>query len=255
MRSSLMRLSQALSLSLLLACACALSGAVPKTMADEAMVHMVGDCAGSSCQFSFLPATITLPAGSAITFMNLTTVPHTATSDSGAFDTGTIQAGGLVRVTFPNPGTYPFHCAIHPSMHGTVVITGTAPTATAALTAAPSPTAAATPTPTSAPSVSPTSTPAPATPLAVQAALSPRRIHAGHPVRLEVHTLPAASLIIRLTRPGAHSTIRRAVAVADGSYQWRISIGKRAKPGKLTVRVTGSLGGQSAQAVASATIR
>src|SRR5919199_2318471 len=132
------------------------------TFADESMVHMVDNCTDTyTCQYSFLPDDITLPAGSGITFMNLSSAPHTATSDTGAFDTGTLPAGGIKRIVFDTPGTYLYHCTIHPTMHGRIVITGTGPTPT--LTAVPSPTSTAVPASPTATSVA-TSTGAPASP-------------------------------------------------------------------------------------------
>jgi len=45
-------------------------------------------------------------------------VNHTATSDSGLFDTNAIAPGAEVGSTFYGPGTYRYHCEIHPSMDG-----------------------------------------------------------------------------------------------------------------------------------------
>jgi plastocyanin len=53
---------------------------------------------------------------------NTDSVAHTVTADSGnAFDD---QASpGNSSFTAPStPGTYPFHCNIHPEMHGTLVV-------------------------------------------------------------------------------------------------------------------------------------
>ena len=56
---------------------------------------------------------------------------HTATSDTGAWDTGNLDPGATSSaVSFPTAGTFPYHCAIHPSMVGSVVVSAAAPAAT-----------------------------------------------------------------------------------------------------------------------------
>ena len=44
---------------------------------------------------------------------------HTATADSGIFDAGTLAADADADVQLFGAGAYAYHCAIHPSMHGT----------------------------------------------------------------------------------------------------------------------------------------
>ncbi|MEO8363932.1 MAG: cupredoxin domain-containing protein [Ilumatobacteraceae bacterium] len=46
---------------------------------------------------------------------------HTVTSDSGAFDV-TVEGGTKEKLPTLSPGTYAFHCNIHTSMHGTLVV-------------------------------------------------------------------------------------------------------------------------------------
>jgi plastocyanin len=43
-------------------------------------------------------------------------------SGTPAFDSGNIPAGGAFDVTFGAAGTFPYHCSIHPVMHGTVSV-------------------------------------------------------------------------------------------------------------------------------------
>ena len=56
--------------------------------------------------FAFSPATVTITAGDTITWTNTDPVVHTATSSSGAFDSGDIAQGESFSVTFTTPGTY-----------------------------------------------------------------------------------------------------------------------------------------------------
>lgn len=72
--------------------------------------------------FAFNPGSVTVEVGTTVTWVNNGAAPHTATSDSGAFDTGTLQPGQSGSVTFDTPGTYSYFCAIHPNMVGTIVV-------------------------------------------------------------------------------------------------------------------------------------
>jgi plastocyanin len=47
---------------------------------------------------------------------------HTVTADTGdAFD-DPARAGTTTFTAPTEPGSYPFHCEIHPEMHGTLVV-------------------------------------------------------------------------------------------------------------------------------------
>jgi len=83
--------------------------------------------------FSYIPGTITIAPGETITWTNNeANVPHTVTSDGGAFDSGRLAPGATFSFTFTTPGTYTYHCTIHPFMHGTVVVASGAATSTPA---------------------------------------------------------------------------------------------------------------------------
>jgi plastocyanin len=74
--------------------------------------------------YSFKPGTLTVKAGTKVSFTNQDAAPHTATSNqSGAFDTGTLAKGQSKTVTLSKPGTYAFHCAFHAFMTGTITVT------------------------------------------------------------------------------------------------------------------------------------
>jgi plastocyanin len=75
---------------------------------------------------AFTPQTRTVPHGSTVIWHNNTGLTHTATSVSGpaSFDTGLIASGtDSAAITFITPGTYQYHCSIHPSMVGTLIVT------------------------------------------------------------------------------------------------------------------------------------
>ena len=48
-------------------------------------------------------------------------VAHTVTADNGSFDSGK-RISGEFTLAFPQPGTYGYHCAVHPDMKGTVTV-------------------------------------------------------------------------------------------------------------------------------------
>jgi LPXTG-motif cell wall-anchored protein len=72
--------------------------------------------------FSFAPGTITVDQGDTVTWTNSGPSRHSATSTSGAFDTGILDKGGSGSHTFDQAGTYSYICKPHPFMHGTVVV-------------------------------------------------------------------------------------------------------------------------------------
>ncbi len=71
--------------------------------------------------FKYEPATVTVRAGSRVSWVNNDVAPHTATA-SDAFDTGTLEKGDMETVTLEEPGTYAYICEFHPFMKGTVVV-------------------------------------------------------------------------------------------------------------------------------------
>jgi plastocyanin len=96
--------------------------------------------------FKFDPTPLTIPVGTTVVWTNQDTAPHTATSDTGAWDSGTLMTGKAFSFTFSQAGTFAYHCNIHPTMHGTVTVMGAggaSTTAPAASAAAPAPSAAA----------------------------------------------------------------------------------------------------------------
>ena len=76
----------------------------------------------SSGAFVFKPKTVTITAGTTVIWKNFTQAVHTATSNTGKFDTGFISAGGAFRIKFTKAGTYGYHCRVHPTMIGTIIV-------------------------------------------------------------------------------------------------------------------------------------
>jgi LPXTG-motif cell wall-anchored protein len=72
--------------------------------------------------FTFSPGTITIDQGDTVTWVNNGPTPHSATSPSGAFDTGIYPKGQSRSHTFNEAGTFAYICTPHPFMKGTVVV-------------------------------------------------------------------------------------------------------------------------------------
>jgi plastocyanin len=122
---------------------------------------------------AFAPTTTTIKVGDTVRWTNRDAFSHTATSDSGAWDTGVLTAGAAGSITFTGAGTFAYHCSIHAFMKGTVIVqavTTPQPTPPPPPPPTPPPTAVRTAAPTFAPTAPPTvapteePTPDPATP-------------------------------------------------------------------------------------------
>ncbi len=105
--------------------------------------------------FQFTPGT-TVSVGDSVTWTNnAASTPHTTTSDSALWNSGTLGPGQSFAFTFASAGTFSYHCNIHPQMVGSIVVKAAAATATAVT---PTPTTSAlTPTPTTAATATPAS--------------------------------------------------------------------------------------------------
>ncbi len=76
--------------------------------------------------FSFDPSPLTVKAGATVTVTNQDSADHTVDSDvASLFTSGNVARGTPVRFVVPKKaGSYTFHCAYHPRMHGTLVVAG-----------------------------------------------------------------------------------------------------------------------------------
>jgi plastocyanin len=73
--------------------------------------------------FSFGPATVTVPAGTTVTWTNNDDVPHVVTSDDNKmFKSKALDTDDRFSFTFTKPGTYNYYCAIHPKMTAKIVV-------------------------------------------------------------------------------------------------------------------------------------
>jgi plastocyanin len=74
--------------------------------------------------FAFSPATLTIKAGTEVTWTNLDSVEHSVVSSSGnELNSPLIPQNGTYSHVFNTPGTYEYHCSIHLTMLGTIIVT------------------------------------------------------------------------------------------------------------------------------------
>jgi len=80
--------------------------------------------------FAFNPASITVPKGTTVTWVNQDSANHEIVNDAqgsiaqGAlFTSNSLPKGASYSFKFDNTGTYPYLCSIHPSMKATVIVT------------------------------------------------------------------------------------------------------------------------------------
>ena len=83
--------------------------------------------------FVYVPAELTVEAGTTVTWMNEDFFGHTVTSGEPGDRTDTFDGvmgevaqaeGTSFSFTFDEPGTYPYFCRFHPRMVGTITVTG-----------------------------------------------------------------------------------------------------------------------------------
>jgi plastocyanin len=73
--------------------------------------------------FSFTPATLTVPAGTMVTWVNHDDVPHNIVSSEGkTLKSPVMDTDEKFSYTFTKPGTYPYYCGIHPKMTAKVIV-------------------------------------------------------------------------------------------------------------------------------------
>jgi plastocyanin len=75
--------------------------------------------------FAFSPPALTVKTGTVVTWMNQDGTTHAIASDAGSpavFSSDPLSPGSSYTFTFTSAGTYPYHCSIHPSMKGTIIV-------------------------------------------------------------------------------------------------------------------------------------
>ena len=71
---------------------------------------------------AFNPSSITVSAGTTITWTNKDAIAHTVTSNTNLFNSGSIASKGTFSFKFTSAGTFSYFCSIHPSMVASVIV-------------------------------------------------------------------------------------------------------------------------------------
>ncbi|MEV5375279.1 MULTISPECIES: cupredoxin domain-containing protein [Streptomyces] len=72
--------------------------------------------------YEFVPASVTIHAGDSVRWVNKDNDEHTTTSDEPGWDSGLIAPGGDFTQVFTAPGTFSYHCDLHSTLTGKVIV-------------------------------------------------------------------------------------------------------------------------------------
>ena len=78
--------------------------------------------AASIQNFAFSPSSLSISVGDTVLWTNNDSALHTVTSDTGSELNGQLSPGLTYQHIFMAAGSFPYHCNIHPSMHGSVTV-------------------------------------------------------------------------------------------------------------------------------------
>jgi plastocyanin len=73
--------------------------------------------------FTFDPPTLTVKAGTTVTWVNADDIPHVVSEKDGKFRSSALDTDETFAQTFPAAGTIEYFCAIHPRMTGKIIVT------------------------------------------------------------------------------------------------------------------------------------
>jgi plastocyanin len=72
--------------------------------------------------FQFSPQPVQAKVGDVVAWTNKDSAPHSATMDDGSCDTDSIAQNASAMLVFNAPGTYTYHCKIHPAQMKDVTV-------------------------------------------------------------------------------------------------------------------------------------
>ena len=71
---------------------------------------------------AYSPSPVNVAVGTTVSFLNSDSTTHTSAANNGAWTSPNIAPGGRFNVTLTTAGTFPYRCAIHPNMVGTITV-------------------------------------------------------------------------------------------------------------------------------------
>lgn len=98
------------------------SAATPNASTSNTGTAPAGHAVVTIKDFSFSPATVTVPVGTRVVWQNKGKATHTVTFDDGSVTSPDIAPGASASHVFSSPGTFAYHCSHHPQMKGTVIV-------------------------------------------------------------------------------------------------------------------------------------
>jgi plastocyanin len=72
--------------------------------------------------FMFTPKTLTVPAGTTVTWKFDDSTEHTVAANDNSFTSSALANGQTFTHAFSTAGTVAYHCSIHPFMTGTIIV-------------------------------------------------------------------------------------------------------------------------------------
>jgi amicyanin len=84
---------------------------------------LAADAQVKIANFTFDPPTLTVKAGTTVTWVNADDIPHVVLEKVGKFRSSALDTGDKFSQTFSTAGTVEYFCAIHPHMTGKIVVT------------------------------------------------------------------------------------------------------------------------------------
>ena len=92
------------------------------TVADMARAAPAPPAAVQIGNFTFKAQVLTVKPGTTVTWTNADDIPHTVTSNTGAFKSKVLDSGDKFSFTFAKAGQFGYFCSLHPHMTGTIIV-------------------------------------------------------------------------------------------------------------------------------------
>ena len=89
---------------------------------SAAMDTKPSDHAVTIDNFSFSPATLTVPAGTNVVWTNHDDIPHNIVERDQKFKSKALDTDDSFSHTFVDAGTYEYFCGLHPKMTGKIIV-------------------------------------------------------------------------------------------------------------------------------------
>jgi plastocyanin len=94
-----------------------------QVLAGETAIKAAASPASVNIQnFKFAPATLSVPAGTTVTWKNEDDSPHRIGDKNGTFKSAALDTDDSFTHTFTAPGEYAYICTIHPYMVGKIIV-------------------------------------------------------------------------------------------------------------------------------------